>query len=37
VEQFQKQQAVLPLAFDINEPARLGIPSTGKIALLIRV
>jgi hypothetical protein len=35
LNQFQEQQAGLPLAFDVNEPACLEIPRTSKIALLV--
>ena len=35
VEQFQEQQAGLPLAFDVSEPARLGIPRASKYVPLL--
>src|SRR3954463_16274797 len=35
VQKLQEQQAVLPLAFDVNESKRLGIPRAGKVTLLI--
>jgi len=35
VEKIQEQQAVLPLAFDISEPPRLGVPRAREVALLV--
>src|SRR5262249_47415189 len=35
VEQLQEQQAGLPLAFDVDEPARPRVPRTGEIAFRV--